>query len=134
MEDGLDDNLRMGKIRRPSALLAPAHRERPVMMKQHDPGPILPNALAHETVEAVRRALVHHVRSPDAEPTGALRDALHDLAHAARERSVSPEELLVALKAIWRSLPEMENARDRDEQTRILQRGVSICIKEYFAT
>jgi hypothetical protein len=37
------------------------------------------------------------------------------------------------LKGIWQSLPSVEKARDHTEQTRILQRVVTICIKEYFA-
>jgi uncharacterized protein (DUF2267 family) len=105
----------------------------PVMMKQLDQGPTLPNALAQETVDSVRRALERHVRSPDPDPTTELRNALHDLAREARQKAVSPEQLLVTLKNIWRSLPEMESARDHTEQTRVLQRVVSMCIKEYFA-
>ena len=103
------------------------------MMKQYDHGPMLPNALAQETVDSVRRALQRYARSPDPEPAVELRSALHDLGREARQKSVSPEQLLVTLKGIWRSLPELERARDPDEETRVLQRVVSMCIKEYFA-
>jgi len=103
------------------------------MMKHYDHGPMLPNALAHETVESVRRALQRYARSADAEPAAELRNALHDLGREARQKSVSPEQLLVTLKSIWRSLPEMEGARNPAEETLVLQRVVSMCIKEYFA-
>jgi hypothetical protein len=62
-------------------------------MTHHDTGPMQPNEIAEETVDAVHRAL----------------------------------------KSIWRTLPDVEHARDYAEKTRILQRIVAICINEYFA-
>ncbi|HEY2376597.1 MAG TPA: Clp protease N-terminal domain-containing protein [Gemmatimonadaceae bacterium] len=103
------------------------------MMTQSDPGPMPPNEIAQDTVDAVRRALERHVNTADAEPAPELRAALHSLAREARQKSISPEHLLVALKNIWRALPDVEHARTEDEQTRILQRVVAVCIKEYFA-
>lgn len=102
-----------------------------MMMIQHDTGPLPPNALAQETVDAVRRALLRHTRT--AEPDSELRTALHTLAREAREKAVPPEQLLVTLKNVWQSLPEVEHARDFGEQNRTLQRLVTISIKEYFA-
>lgn len=113
--------------------MRPPPRATPVTMKQHDQGQTLPNALAQETVDSVRRALERHVRCADAEPATELRMALHDLAREARQKAVSPEQVLVTLKHIWRSLPEIESARNQMEQTRVLQCVVSVCIKEYFA-
>jgi hypothetical protein len=84
-------------------------------------------------VDSVRRALERHVRSTASEPGPELRIALHQLAREAKEKAVPPEQLLVALKAIWQSIPNVENAPDRTEQTRVLQRVVTICIKEYFS-
>ena|SRR5690242_5649749 len=103
------------------------------MMMQHDTGPMSPNALAQEAVDSVRIALAQYVETRAAEPAPALRSALHALAQDARAKAVSPEHLLVALKGIWQSLPTVEKARDQAEQTRLLQRVVTICIKEYFA-
>lgn len=102
------------------------------MMIQPDTGPLRPNVLAQETVDAVRRALLHHARTLG-EPAIELRTALHALAREAREKAVPPEQLLITLKNVWQSLPEVENARDFGEQTRTLQRLVTISIKEYFA-
>jgi hypothetical protein len=103
------------------------------MMMQHDTGPMSPNALAQEAVDSVRSALERHFETIAAEPAPELRTALHGLAQDARAKAVPPEHLLVALKGIWQSLPSVEKARDYTEQTRILQRVVTICIKEYFA-
>ena len=103
------------------------------MMMQHDTGPMSPNALAQEAVDSVRTALERYVRTLAAEPAPELRTALHALAQDARAKAVPPEHLLVALKGIWHSLPTVEKARDYAEQTRVLQRVVTICINEYFA-
>jgi hypothetical protein len=96
-------------------------------------GPMPPNALAQETVDAVRRALQACARSPAADPAPELGTVLHALAREARLKEVPPEQLLVALKGVWQALPEVQNARDDAEHTRVLQRIVTICIKEYFA-
>jgi hypothetical protein len=104
------------------------------MMMQHDTGPMPPNVLAHETVDTVRRALQRYVvEASHADTASALRAALHALSHEARAKHMPPEQLLVTLKSIWQALPEVENARDHTEKTRILQRIVTICIQEYFA-
>lgn len=103
------------------------------MMMQHDMGPMPPNALAHETVDAVRRALQRYVvEASAAEAPSPLHGALHALAHEARAKGIPPEQLLLTLKGIWQALPEVENARDHSEKTRILQRIVTLCIQEYF--
>ena len=75
----------------------------------------------------LNRALRRFPQKPE------LRIALHQLAREAKEKAVPPEQLLVALKVIWQSIPNVENAPDRTEQTRVLQRVVTICIKEYFS-
>ena len=110
------------------------HRERiPGMKMQHDPSPMLPNALAQETVDRVRLALMRSVEVTGTEAAPDLRGALHALAREARTKDVTPEQLLVTLKGIWQSLPDIENARDYNERNLILQRVVTVCIKEYFA-
>ena len=103
------------------------------MKMQHDTGPMLPNALAQEAVDSVRIALEQYVDTLAAEPAPELRTALHVLAQDARAKAVPPEHLLIALKRIWQTLPTVEKAQDYAEQTRVLQRVVTICIKEYFA-
>jgi hypothetical protein len=105
------------------------------MVTQHETGPMQPNALAQETVNAVRRALQRYeIEAPASEPASELRVALRALAQEARLKAVPPEKLLIILKGIWQALPELENARDEVAQTRALQRIVTICIKEYFAS
>lgn len=99
---------------------------------EHNSGPMPPNELAQETVAAVRNALEHYARG-SAESPCELRDALHELAREARLRRIQPEQLLVVLKRLWQSLPEVANAPDHTEQRRNLQRAVTMCISQYFA-
>ena len=100
------------------------------MMMAHDssPGPV---ALDAQTISAVREALVHYVDAPA--QSGALRDALNRMAVEAHDKSMLPEQLLVVLKDLWHSLPGVQAIADTAEQVRLLQRVVTMCIKEYYA-
>jgi hypothetical protein len=103
------------------------------MMMQHDTGPIPPNALAKETVEAVRLALQREVaRGATSEAAPELHAALYTMAAEARLKAVPPEQLLITLKNAWLAIAEVENARDHTEKARVLQRIVTISIKAYF--
>ena len=101
------------------------------MMMAHDSssGPV---ALTEETIAAVRSAIVEYVRAP-AHGDG-LGATLRVMAAEARDRSMLPEQLLVVLKDIWYSLPSVRNISDTSEQVRLLQRVVTMCIKEYYMT
>ena len=99
-------------------------------MMAHD-SPPGPGALAAETIETVRSALAQYVANPDdGEP---LRRALQQVAAEAHDKSIMAEQLLVVLKDVWNSVPGVGAIRDPTEQTRLLQRVVTICIKEYYA-
>ena len=87
--------------------------------------------LAEETIAAVRAALVRYVDAPS--NGDELRSALHAVAADARAKSVAPEQLLVALKDIWYSLPVGRSRHDPTQQIQLLQRVVTMCIKEYYA-
>ena len=99
----------------------------------HDTGPMPPNALSQDTVESVRRALERYSRASAEEPAAELRAALQGLAREAREKQLTPEQLLVVLKGVWYGLPDVRTAGAESEQVRVLQRVVTMCIKEYFA-
>ena len=100
------------------------------MTMAHDSGS-RPVTLAAETTEAVRKALVQYVDAP-AYANG-LRDALRNMAGEAHAKSIFPEQLLVALKDIWYALPTVQGIREPADQARLLQRVVTMCIKEYYA-
>jgi hypothetical protein len=101
------------------------------MMMAHDSSHTPPSRLDDETVAAVRAALRTYLsRSPE---PAALRDALVRMSAEARGRSILPEQLLVVLKDVWGTLPEVRAMTDASEQVRLLQRVVTMCIKEYYS-
>ena len=91
-----------------------------------------PPALDAETVAAARAALTHYVR--DGEPAAELRDLLMRVAAEARAKGIMAERLLVVLKEIWGSLPEVRHAeRTRvTEQNALLQQLITRCIQQYY--
>jgi hypothetical protein len=100
------------------------------MMMAHDSSPG-PRSLTEETIDAVRAALVQYVDLPAGGERLGL--ALRTKALEARERSMLPEQLLVVLKDIWYSLPGVRAIPEPSDQVRLLQRVVTMCIKEYYA-
>ena len=99
------------------------------MMMAHDSSPG-DSALTDDTIEAVRSALVAYVQTPSRGE--ALHDALHILAQEAHDRSILPEQLLITLKEIWYGLPSVQRMKEQDERLQLLQRVVTMCIKEYY--
>jgi len=89
-----------------------------------------PVALSEQTIDAVRAALLAYIDDPSrGEP---LRAALRAMADEARSRRVLAEQLLVVLKDIWYSLPSVGRMREQTDQVHLLQRIVTMCIKEYY--
>jgi len=100
------------------------------MMMAHDPSPTPPQQLAPETIAFVRDELARYVAGePDGE---ALSVALQRAAHEAREKRILAEHLLVVLKDVWYGLPELQRVAEPADQVRMLQRVVTMCIREYY--
>lgn len=91
-----------------------------------------PPALDAETVAAVRSALARYIREGD--HTTELRDLLTRVAAEARAKGIMAERLLIVLKEIWNSLPEVRHAeRGRlTEQNALLQQLITRCIQQYY--
>lgn len=101
------------------------------MMMAHDSTPI-PPGLDEETIARVRFALRRYVREGD--QTEELRDALHRMAAEARAKSIRAEQLLIILKGIWGSLPEVRYEPRTQPREKMLQELVTICIDQYYAS
>ena len=101
------------------------------MMAQTSDSP--PPALDAETVTAMRAALTRYVR--DGDHTGELRDLLMRVAAEARAKGILAERLLVLLKEIWGSLPEVRYAERTalHAQSQLLQRLITRCIEQYYS-
>jgi len=108
-----------------------ATRALSAMTMGQNSSPTPPRSLGEETIESVRAALAAHLRQKPAQDADDLHEALHAMAREAREKAILPEHLLVALKDIWYSLPDVRG-KENGEQARVLQRVVSMCIREYF--
>ena len=102
------------------------------MMMAADSSHTPPSRLDDETMSMVRGALRAYLA--DASDPTELRAALLRMSAEARARSMLPEQLLVLLKDTWNALPEVRGTSDAVEQIRLLQRVVTMCIKEYYGT
>ena len=91
-----------------------------------------PPTLDAETIAAVRAALTRYVREGD--HTAELRELLMRVAAEARAKGIMAERLLVVLKEIWGSLPEVRHAERRriTEQNALLQQLITRCIEQYY--
>jgi hypothetical protein len=87
-------------------------------------------ALSKDTLQILRAAIAKHARGEAHDDE--LRRALSLLAQEARVRNLRAEELVIAMKTLWRALPEVQGATNRTEQNLLLGRLVSICIEEYY--
>jgi hypothetical protein len=88
------------------------------------------SALSAETLQVLCAAISKHARSEAHDDE--LRHALGLLAQEAQSRRLRAEELIIALKGLWRSLPEVQQTTNRTEQNVLLGRLVSMCIEEYY--
>jgi hypothetical protein len=68
-------------------------------------------------------------------PDGKLRRALQAACQDAHARHATPERLIIALKDVWHSLPEVQQLeRQRGTQAREALVGhlVTLCIQEFY--
>jgi hypothetical protein len=101
------------------------------MMMAYDSGPTPNGGLSATVIDRVATALTGYLAAPGAR-TDDLRAALSDMANEARTSAMPPEKLLIVLKDVWYALPVVRESRERDEQVRLLQRVVTMCINEYY--
>jgi len=87
-------------------------------------------SLADETLRAVDRALAEYLAGPPRPTT--LDGALTALAQEARAKAILPERLIVILKDLWFARPEVDAMPSTADQSRLLERVVTMCIKKYY--
>ena len=91
-----------------------------------------PARLDETTVAALRVALARFVQ--DGHETRELHELLRRTAEEARVKGIRAEQLLIELKEIWYSLPEVARTSTREEQRRLLQRLIAHCLDLYYAS
>jgi hypothetical protein len=100
------------------------------MMMAHDMSPT-PPSLDSETLAAVRAALAQYVRSGD-HRDAALGATLHQVAAEARDKGISAEHLLIILKNLWSSLPDVRDMEKAAEREKLKTKIVTACIQAYY--
>jgi hypothetical protein len=95
------------------------------------PNPLMPESrpLSESTLEQLRRAIQERRQSP-ATGDNALHAALQVVATEAREHSLRPEELIVALKQVMDEAPGSRSGASEDRRLR--EWMVTTCIRVYF--
>jgi hypothetical protein len=101
------------------------------MMMAFGSGPTPTGGLSAEVVDKVSAALAHYMAAPDVHGNE-LNSALQAMASEARANAMPPEKLLIVLKDVWYELPAVRDSTQRDEQVRLLQQVVTMCINEYY--
>jgi|SRR5881394_1733754 len=99
------------------------------MMMARDHTPQRPQ-LDARSIENLASALAQYLADGD---VGPLQTALHSVAEEARAKQMHAEHLLVALKDVWFALPSVSSVPDGEAQNRVLQRVVTLCIREYYS-
>lgn len=99
------------------------------MMMAPDSTPNQPE-LSAASVASLRSALLAYLENRE---TPALERALQTIATEARTNRMHAEHLLIALKDVWFGLPHMRDSSEDEEQSRLLQRVVTLCIRAYYA-
>lgn len=83
------------------------------------------------TLDALRAVMERAIRKGDHGTE--LQDVLARAATEAREKEIHAEQLLVIMKDLWHSLPDLR-AADTDRQNELLQELISRCITQYYAS
>lgn len=92
-----------------------------------------PRSLSDETLAVLREAVGGHLQHAS-DPDCGLERAVAAVVREARERAMRPEELIVAFKSLYSSLPEPSTAAARAEQVRLREHLVTACIRAYYGS
>jgi hypothetical protein len=83
-------------------------------------------------MKELRTALTDQLKKPDT-PTPELVSLLRRVGREAREKQIRPEQLIVAFKDLWNSLAESLRPQNSDQNERVRQQLVTLCIQAYYS-
>ncbi|MFN2635461.1 MAG: hypothetical protein ABR585_00320 [Gemmatimonadaceae bacterium] len=83
-------------------------------------------------MKELRTALIDQLKKPDA-PTSELVVLLQKVGREAREKDIRPEQLIIAFKELWNSLAESLRPQNSDQNERVRQQLVTLCIQAYYS-
>jgi len=87
--------------------------------------------LEPDTLDALRSVMQRAMRNGGHEQE--LQSVLARAATEARDKDIHAEQLLVIMKELWFSLPDLRSADDSERQTKLLQELITRCITQYYA-
>jgi len=93
--------------------------------------PLAPGALSTDTVDALRRALRARLGRPE-QRDDELRRAVRLMCDELRARGLHAEQLLVAVKELWQSLPEAQQLPFGPPRYDALDHIITMCIQEFY--
>lgn len=103
------------------------------MMASDSPYQPQSRPLSAETTATLRAAVLSHLeRGADGDER--LGRAVSIVVAEARERQMRAEELILAFKNLYDTLPEPKSAVARAEQMHLRERLVSACIRAYYSS
>ena len=102
-------------------------------MMSFDRTPTPPSpSLSPDTIDSLRSVLSDSAARGDFQ--GNLEIILGQVADESRTKGIAAERLLIVLKDLWYSLPEVSAAPSPDRQHALLQQLISRCILAYYST
>jgi len=90
------------------------------------------SALSESTLKELKAALAEQLKQPNG-PTPELTRLLKKVGAEARQKNIKPEELIVIFKQLWNSLVESLRPQNTEQQERVRQNLVTLCIQAYYA-
>ena len=90
------------------------------------------SSLSDSTMKELQAALTEQLKRPNG-PTPELTRLLKRVGAEARAKNVRPEQLIVIFKQLWNSLAESLRPQNPDQQERVRQTLVTLCIQAYYA-
>jgi hypothetical protein len=88
--------------------------------------------LSAETRAQLRAAVLRRLRDPTATDVE-LKEALERVADEARRADMRVEELIIAFKALWDEIPELQGGGAAGDEARLRERLISMSIRAYYA-
>lgn len=90
-----------------------------------------PHSLDPATINELRAALTQSLENGSHGEE--LKVVLARCASEARQKGILAEQLLLVLKDVWYSLPQVSHQAGNEVQTRLLQQLIARCIQQYYA-
>lgn len=87
---------------------------------------------ASESRRALRAALTGRLSESEAPAEELLRRALHAVCRDAHQESLRAEQVVLIVKHLWFTIPEVRQLPRQGEGHRLLRHAITLCIDEFY--